>query len=72
VTDSTIAPRTCDRTCSPRSATSSDAARIASLRARSGPPVGALAPNRLGNIAVQVVGVVDIPFITARARIRWS
>ena len=72
VSDSTIAPRNCERTCSPRSATARDAARIASLRSRSAPSAGAAGPNSARKHRLQVAGPVDIPFMTARARIRWS
>src|SRR5712671_4423389 len=71
VNDSTIAPRTWERTCSPRSATATATSRIASDRSASG-PVGRLGSNRLGNIDRQTAGSLDIPFIAARARIRCS
>ena len=51
VSASTIAPRNWLRTCSPRSATASEAARIASdARHASAPSGRAAGPNRVGNI----------------------
>ena len=67
MSSSTIAPRNWLRTCSPRSATSSDAARIASEPRRSSSPTAG--PNRVGNMTRQPSGSVVIPFITALARI---
>ena len=71
MSSSTMAPRSWLRTWSPRSATSSATARIASDRVRSGPAATA-GPNSVGNIARQPSGSVVSPFITARARTRWA
>ena len=57
VSSSTSAPRTWLRTCSPRSATARDAARIASERAASPASPVAAGPNRVGNIVRQPAGV---------------
>ena len=72
MTSSMSAPRTWLRTCSPRSATASDASRIASERASSAASPVADDPNRLGNIVRQPTGSTVSPFITARARRRWT
>ena len=66
VSASTTAPRTWLRTCSPRSATSSAAARMASDRSRSA------SPKSVGNMARHAAGSIDWPFMTARASTRWD
>ncbi len=70
MSSSTSAPRTWLRTCSPRSATASEASRIASERAGSPASPAAAEPNSVGNIARQRSGSVVSPFMTARASTR--
>ena len=69
VSASTIAPRNWLRTCSPRSATSSETREDGLGRGRAS-AAGTSGPNSVGNIVRQASGSVVSPFMTARARTR--